>query len=328
MVNLSNTFTKLERSCIFVNKIDLHSHYISPGYTQFLEDYFDGKGDGVPTPSFSIENYLSLMKYTDITYGVLSVSSPHLSAAPNGEMLRLTKEVNDYGANLAQNHKEKIGFFASLPLPLVEESRKTIDYALDEQHALGFTLPTNARGVYLGDKHLDDVLNKLNERHALVAIHPNEPNTINDKIKAQVLTSLMEFFFDTTRTIIFMNQNNIFSRYPNIKWIVPHSGALIPVIAQRVNMGNKMFAVETQPDDLEQTMKSLYFDLAGKVLPHQLPTLLSMVDNNKIVYGADAPYTTNQVVTSLNDELESTELLSSEERQQFFYDNAKNLLSK
>jgi predicted TIM-barrel fold metal-dependent hydrolase len=305
----------------------MHSHYISPGFAQFLDDYFDGKGDGVPTPNFSIDNYLSLMKDADIDYGVLSISSPHLSAAPDVEMLQLTEEVNDYGAYLAKNHQDKIGFFASLPLPLVEDSIKMIDYALDSQKAKGFTLPTNARGVYLGDARLDDILAKLNARHATVAIHPNEPKPLNDTIKEQVLTPLMEFFFDTTRTIIFMNQNNVFSRFPNIKWIVPHSGALLPVIAQRVAMGNKMFEVENQPDDLEQTMQSLYFDLAGKVLPHQLPTLLTMVDENKIVYGADAPYTTDNVVNLLNDELESSSLLTDEQRQKFFYDNAQNLIT-
>jgi predicted TIM-barrel fold metal-dependent hydrolase len=312
---------------VILNKIDMHSHYISPGFAQFLDDYFDGQGDGVPTPHFSIDNYLSLMQEADIDYGVLSISSPHLSAAPDEEMLKLTEEVNDYGANLTKSYKDKIGFFASLPLPLVEESVRAIDYALDVQNAHGFTLPTNARGIYLGDQRLDDILAKLNERHALVAIHPNEPKPINDDIKAEILTPLMEFFFDTTRTIIFMNQNNVFSRYPNIKWIVPHSGALLPIIVQRVDMGNKMFDVENQPDDLEQTMQSLYFDLAGKVLPHQLPTLLTMVDENKIVYGADAPYTTDKVVKLLNDELESSSLLTDEQQQKFFYDNAQNLIT-
>ena len=120
---------------------------------------------------------------------------------------------------------------------------------------------------------LDQVLAKLNERQATVAIHPNESKPVNESIKTQILSPLMEFFFDTTRTIIFMSQNNVFIKYPNIKWIVPHSGALLPVIAQRVNIG-KMFNVENGSDDIEQVMQSLYFDLAGMVLPHQLPTLL------------------------------------------------------
>lgn len=309
-----------------MKKIDLHSHYLSPGFVKFLDDYFDGKGDGVPTPAFFVDDYLKLMAEEDIDYSVLSISSPHLSAAPDEVMLELTEEVNAYAEDLHHAHSDQLVYFASLPLPLVDESIRMIDYALDEQHALGFTLPTNARGIYLGDDRLDPVLAKLNERQATVAIHPNEPKPVNESIKAQILSPLMEFFFDTTRTIIFMSQNNVFSKYPNIKWIVPHSGALLPVIAQRVNIGNKMFNVENGPDDIEQVMQSLYFDLAGMVLPHQLPTLLKMVDENKIVYGADAPYTTDQVIKRLAKDIESTDLLTEEQKEKFLHRNASQLL--
>ena len=64
----------------------------------------------------------------------------------------------------------------TLPLPLVKESIETIDTAFDQLGALGFTLPTNARGIYVGDP--DKVLAKLDERHAVVALHPNEPKLI------------------------------------------------------------------------------------------------------------------------------------------------------
>ena len=94
--------------------------------------------------------------------------------------------------------------------------------------------------------------------------------------------------------------------------------------AQRVAMGNKMFGSERKPDDLEQVMKELYFDLAGKVLPYQLPNITQCVDMDKIVYGSDAPYTTDQVVTMLADELESTELISRHELEKCYMITANN----
>ena len=75
--------------------------------------------------------------------------------------------MNDYASNIVQEHSERIGFFATLPLPLVDQSVQFIDKALDEQHALGFTLPTNARGVYLGDERLAPIFERLNERQQL-----------------------------------------------------------------------------------------------------------------------------------------------------------------
>lgn len=98
----------------------------------------------------------------------------------------------------------------------------------------------------------------------------------------------------------------------------PHSGALLPVIAQRVSMGNQMFNVGDKPNDIATVMQQLYFDLAGKGLPYQLPTLLAMVDENKIVYGADAPYTTDQVVKLLSDEIETSDILSESQKRNFY----------
>ena len=56
----------------------------------------------------------------------------------------------------------------------------------------------------------------------------------------------------------------MFSKYTNISGLFHIVVTLLPVIAQRVAMGNKMFGSERKPDDLEQVMKELYFDLAGK----------------------------------------------------------------
>ena len=73
------------------------------------------------------------MKEQDIEYGVLSISSPHISAAPDDKMLELAEEVNTYAADITQQYSDQIGFFATLPLPLAEESVNTIDKALDDQ---------------------------------------------------------------------------------------------------------------------------------------------------------------------------------------------------
>ena len=75
-------------------------------------------------------------------------------------------------------------------------------------------------------------------------------------------------------------------------------------------------------------MKELYFDLAGKVLPYQLPNITQCVDMDKIIYGSDAPYTIDQVVTMLDDELERTNLVSHHELEKMFYDNGKPLLKQ
>ena len=88
-------------------------------------------------------------------------------------------------------------------MPLVDQSVQFIDKALDEQHALGFTLPTN--GVYLGDERLAPIFERLNERQATAAIHPNEPKPAIKAMSEEVPPPLMELP-RYNRTIIYMSQ--------------------------------------------------------------------------------------------------------------------------
>ena len=101
------------------HKIDFHAHYLSPGYKKYLKNQFNDMGDGVPTPEYTIDTTLSIMDQVNIDYSVISISSPHINTGEKSSTIELAQEVNEYAAKQHQNYKDKIGFFASLPLPYV-----------------------------------------------------------------------------------------------------------------------------------------------------------------------------------------------------------------
>ncbi|MCH4382069.1 hypothetical protein [Staphylococcus haemolyticus] len=104
--------------------------------------------------------------------------------------------------------------------------------------------------------------------------------------------------------------------------------ALTNMLAKKTvkDIDSKTILLYNQATSTLLLMKELYFDLAGKVLPYQLPNITQCVDMDKIIYGSDAPYTIDQVVTMLDDELERTNLVSHHELEKMFYDNGKPLL--
>ena len=92
----------------------------------------------------------------------------------------------------------------------MDASQKAIAAALADD-ATGFTLPTNSRGIYLGDKRLDPIMQTLDDNHAIVALHPNAPGVEDPTVTSQIPAPIVEFFFDTTRTVLNMLQNGIFT---------------------------------------------------------------------------------------------------------------------
>ncbi|WP_245339069.1 amidohydrolase family protein [Paenibacillus shirakamiensis] len=309
--------------------MDLHAHYLSPGYKKFLKEKFNDMGDGVKTPAYSIETTLEIMNKTKIDYTGLSISSPHINTGEQISTIELAAEVNDYAAEQQQKYPNQIGFFASLPLPYIDASLRTIKHALNVQKAAGFTMPTNSRGIYLGDSRLDPIMALLNEHQAIVALHPNEPGTYDTHVAGQIPVPIIEFFFDTTRTVLNMLQNKVFLRYPNIRFIIPHAGAVLPIVASRVQLAQALNPKLTDEQvDILSVMRSQYFDVAGLVFPQQLPALLDLIDPKKLLYASDTPYTPTPHVIHLAEQLEQTGVLSDAEKHNMFTANAQKLLNR
>ncbi len=49
---------------------------------------------------------------------------------------------------------------------------------------------------------------------------------------------MMGFFFDTTRTVTNMILNGTLKRFPNIKFVIPHAGAFLTILADRIGPCN------------------------------------------------------------------------------------------
>ena len=76
---------------------------------------------------------------------------------------------------------------------------------------------------------------------------------------------------------------------------------MLPIVAARVQNLTQALNHDLTDDqvDIMSVMSNQYFDVAGMVLPQQLPTLLELIDSNKLLYASDTPYTPTPAVLSL-----------------------------
>lgn len=318
--------TKAKRN----GKIDLHVHYLPPSYVKALLEHEGEKPDGFQTPDWNPQQHLAFNKRLGIEVSMISLSSPHIYFGDAVAAKKLAREVNDYGARLTEQYPGKFGLLATLPLPNVDDSIAEINYALDELHADGFTLPTNTRGNYLGMPEMDPVFAALDERRAVVVLHPNQPGSVPQHVNKGLPIPAMEFLFDTTRTVVNMIINGTFKRYRNIKIVIPHAGAFLPLLVDRLDPFFKAIPVGERKirTDVYAELRRLYYDVAGFCVPRQLDTLLQIADPRHLLYGSDYPYTPTVGCMSLAGMLNDTNLLTEKQRQAIFYDNARALFPR
>ncbi|MBR3717161.1 MAG: amidohydrolase family protein, partial [Bacteroidaceae bacterium] len=205
--------------------LDVHSHLITPEYRAVLEQHGMQLDEGFPLPAWSVEQHLMDMNTIGIATSVITMPAPQPYFGDVEEAKRIIRQNNEAAATLKAQYKARFLFCASLPLPDVNAAIEEAVYALDSLDANGIKLSTNVYGQYLGDPALDPLMEVLNERSAVIILHPCKPSPYNDDLMKGVPLAMSEYLAETTRAVSNMITHNVLSRYPNLRVVVPHCGA-------------------------------------------------------------------------------------------------------
>ena len=239
--------------------------------------------------------------------------------------------MNQEGASAASDPPGRFGRFAALPLPDVDGAIAEATYAPDTLHADGVAVETNHHGIYLCDRRLDPLFAELNRRRAVVFMHTTSRTCpCCQTLSLAYPRPMIEFMFETTRALTNLLLTGTFDRFPDIQPIVPHAGAAIPVLADRVvGLSPALNLAEpVDPDRAFGTLRRIYYDLAGYPLPRLPPALPQGVDPGRILYGSDWPFTPLPIVTRLAREMDGTTLFDDASRRRVLHDNALDLFPR
>jgi predicted TIM-barrel fold metal-dependent hydrolase len=239
-----------------------------------------------------VQAHLDLMDRNGIETAMLSMSSPGVHFGDDKSARLLARHVNEYTAELTRTHPGRFGNFVSLPLPDVDGALEEIAFSFDELGADGVALLTHTHGVYLGDQRLDPIFAELDRRLAVVFLHPTSPACWEQSALGRP-RPMVEYIFDTARTVTDLVMAGVLTRHPNMRVIVPHCGGSIPVLADRINEFMSLFLHARQPPspDAVQQLRGLHYDMAGTAFPRQVPALLKLVDPDRVLFGSDYCWT-------------------------------------
>ncbi|WP_247695455.1 amidohydrolase family protein [Streptomyces sp. B93] len=306
--------------------IDVHAHYVTPTYRAALIAAGQSRPDGMPgIPDWSVEQALRFMDANRIATAMLSVSSPGISLGDTAANRDLARTVNKEGAAIVHAHPARFGLLASVPLPDVPAAVSEVEFALDDLGADGIILETNYQGTYVGSPAFEPLMAALHRRKAVVLLHPTSP-ACSQSTSLGYPRPMIEFLFDTTRAVTELVLNRVVDRYPGIEFIIPHSGATLPVVADRISAF--ALAAGGPPADVLGALGRLHYDVAGFPLPRALPALLDLVDPDRLLYGSDYPFTPAPSASAQAKALAETRVLRTPDKQALFHGNARRLFPR
>ena len=294
MKKLIALFTSMLATTAFSQSvIDVHAHLLPTEFIEALESEGRLLDEGFPLPKYDTEAHLKWMDETGIQTSVLTLAAPQPTSAD------VVRQTNETAASIKKGHPGRFLFCAALPLPNVDAAIREAVYALDTLKADGIKLATNVGGQYLGAPELDTLFSLLNDRKAVIILHPHRPEPVNRDVMKQTPLAMQEYLSETTRAVSNMISRNLLARYPNVKVVVPHCGAYLPLAVPRmksltpVMQANKMVG----EIDWEANLRALYYDLAGAHSPEVIRMMLTITTPDHLLYGSDYPYVAPQALT-------------------------------
>ncbi|MFF0573029.1 amidohydrolase family protein [Streptosporangium saharense] len=293
-----------------VRHIDVHAHFSPPSTPDERQRTWQamlGRGIYFPEPyEWSLERTLAHMDASGIAMQLLSNIPGSASAV---------RASNDYGATLVADHPSRFGLLAGLATEDPDEALREARRARDLLDADGFAVTADRHGVHLGDDALTPLWEQLDDWGAVVFVHPEarRPAVLGHP------APLYEVAFETARTVFDMLFRRMFSRYPNITFVIAHCGGAFPALTGRLRLlGDEAWVPHgITPEEIDAQVSRLYVDTAATAAASSLLPAVATVGADHIVYGSDwgAPCTTEASAEANLRDLAGCGALSAEEAQ-------------
>lgn len=271
--------------------IDAHSHFMPPEVAEKTAFFKNGWSDA--------EKQLEMMDEHGIEKSLLvyPTSDAHLNI---GGWKKLAEVYNRKINELVLKYPDR--FIGACIIPFDDASGRDDILRSFQDHAFkAFSLASSYDGVYLDDDFFRPVFEYAQTYRIPVHVHAQIINPIgSERVKDPLLSPVLEYVFDVSMCLGKMMMSGTFLQFPDVKFIFPHYGGVLPIVKERFDSTYTMLRKRDFVKDLYKSpseyFRNLYFDMSGSKSLASLICALEVADPSHILFGSDYP--ANQSLSS------------------------------
>lgn len=327
-------------------KIDVFTHILTDKYREALlkldvPEYM-ARVLNAPIPTmYDLDLRFRIMDKYEGLMQVLSITSPPVEGVADSEKsVDLAKLANDEMAELVSKYPTRFpAAVACLPMNNMEAALRETDRAINDLKFRGVQIysPTN-------DKPIDapefvPLYQKMSEYNLPIFLHPWRTwHTADYKTEDQSHNRIFHMFgwpYETTAAMTRLVFSGILEKYPNLKFVTHHCGAMVPFFEKRIMVGidvDEMVRGENVKKGLTKPhieyFKMFYADTAIYGHTPGLMCGLDFFGVDHILFATDMPWDNQLGDRETRDTINSIEQMdiSDLDKKKIFEDNAKKLM--
>jgi predicted TIM-barrel fold metal-dependent hydrolase len=332
-------------------KIDVFNHIFPKPFFERLQEVLVNRGAvkrwlNIPFLYDLDVRFRMLEEFGPDYRQILSLSAPPIeSINPDRSItVDLATLANDSMADLVRAHPARFpGFIASLPLNYPDESVAELERAVTELGALGVQLFSNISGMPLDDPRFWPLFETADRLRCPILLHPARGAGVADYVGEK--TSKYEIWwtfgwpYETSAFMARVVFSGLFDRYPNLKFLTHHGGAMVPHFSGRVGGGWDQLGARTPADEKELVetaisgrpldyFKRFYADTCMMDAPQAIRSVIDFFGVDHVLFASDSPFDPEKgpgYIRATIANLEDLEL-TAPDRQAIYEGNARSLL--
>ena len=327
-------------------KIDVFTHVQLEKYKKAIYKYSDrfvsdkNVQDKRPTLT-DLNTRLNLIdKYDDYVQVITATHPPLEEVFDPGEAADLARMCNDEIAELIVSNPNKyVAAIANLPMNNMDAALKEAERAIKELGFRGVQIYPSVQGKPISSEEFMPLFEMMADFDLPLWLHPmrrvSTPDFATEDQSFNQIFSIFGWPYDTTAAMTRLIFAGLFEKYPNVKIITHHCGAMVPYFAERIivhyNNGLERLGADHFPGLTKHPIdyyRMFYADTALNGNPSALTCAYEFFGEDHILFGTDMPYDIGNGDVSISQTIDAIDDMSipDSSKKKIFEGNAQRLL--
>jgi len=331
-------------------KIDIFNHLFPKNFFDKMIEVAPNQKDigrrvrSVPAIVDLEERFRVMDQFEDYVQ-IICLPNPPLEVLGGPDVTsELAQIANDGMAEYVAKYPDRFpGFIASLSLSDPDAALTELDRSIKDLKAVGVQFFSNVKGAPLDLPEFEPLFERMADIDLPIWIHParaaNFPDYLTEKKSKYEIWWAFGWPYETSVAMARIVFAGYFDKYPNLKIISHHLGAMIPYFEGRVGPGWDQLGSRTSDEDYTVILKQLkkrpldyfkmfYADSAVFGSAAATKCGLEFFGADNVLFASDSPFDPEKGPGYIRETIKViTELpISDTDKQKIFEGNAKRLL--
>lgn len=322
-----NNFKLKDRSEVFLNrkkdlKIDAFTHILTPNFFKDIKE-LNPKipqmfGTLINEPLVNVDARRKYHnEYSDVKEIISMINfNPEDFIKDREKTYEITRKANEELIETVKDNSDLfVGAVGMVPMNNVDGAVKIINEQVGKNKEMfGIQLFSKALGKSIASDEYLPIFEAVAKNDVVIFLHPVYDMSKNDN------NIVFSWEYEQTQAMNEIVMAGIFKKYPNIKILVHHAGAMVPFFANRLPL--------VMPKEYADDFKKFYVDTAIIGNTKAVDMAIDYFGEDKVIFATDAPVGMQPAGATV-DVIESIENLnvSDTTRYKIYRKNLENILN-